>query len=133
MFLDWSTVFCLFLLTLYLTIRRLLHRLQIRDATSRHVLITGCDTGFGNLLARSLDGKGMLVIAGCLTAEGASKLQNVSSSRLKTLILDVADDESIASALENVTSILPNNKGDYLLCCLFQIYILHNSRLFIFR
>ena len=112
MFIDWSIVlFCLFLLTLYLTIRRFLRRIQIKDVTSRHVFITGCDTGFGNLLARSLDSKGVFVYAGCLTTEGASKLKDVSSSRLKTLILDVTDEDSVAKAHKNVTSFLPQNKG----------------------
>ena len=112
MTLDWSTVLlCVLILTLYLAIRRLLHRFQIKDVTSRHVLITGCDTGFGNLLSRSLDGQGVFVIAGCLTTEGASKLKDVSSSRLKILILDVTDEESVAKAFKNVTSFLPENKG----------------------
>ena len=31
----------------------------------RAVFITGCDTGFGNLLARRLDSYGFTVLAGC--------------------------------------------------------------------
>ncbi|CAG5865571.1 unnamed protein product [Menidia menidia] len=68
----------------------------------RHVLITGCDSGFGNLLARQLDGKGFRVIAACLTEKGAAGLAGAASPRLKTLLLDVTDSASVRSAVELV-------------------------------
>ena len=42
---------------------------------NRHVLVTGCDSGFGNLLARKLDQIGCPVFAACLTEDGAKKLK----------------------------------------------------------
>lgn len=84
-------------------------RWYIRDSyrvggfTQKHVFITGCDSGFGNLLARQLDRKGFKVIAGCLTEKGASDLAAVTSPRLKTLLLDVTDSASIRSAAEFVS------------------------------
>ena len=35
--------------------------------TKKAVLITGCDTGFGNLLAKRLANEGVTVFAACLT------------------------------------------------------------------
>ncbi|XP_062258047.1 retinol dehydrogenase 1 isoform X1 [Platichthys flesus] len=84
-------------------------RWYIRDSQrvggfgQRHVLITGCDSGFGNLLARQLDRKGVHVIAACLTEKGAADLAAAASSRLKTLLLDVTDSESIRRAVEFVS------------------------------
>uniref|UniRef100_A0A672YF24 Retinol dehydrogenase 1 n=1 Tax=Sphaeramia orbicularis TaxID=375764 RepID=A0A672YF24_9TELE len=76
--------------------------LHFGKSRSKHVLITGCDSGFGNLLARQLDGRGFRVIAACLTEEGASALSSLASPRLKTLQLDVTDSASIRRAVEAV-------------------------------
>ncbi|XP_005167985.2 retinol dehydrogenase 1 isoform X1 [Danio rerio] len=75
---------------------------QISGIHEKHVLITGCDSGFGNLVARQLDRQGFLVIAACLTETGASKLRATASPRLKTLQLNVTDSTSIDRALEYV-------------------------------
>ena len=77
----------------------------------RHVLITGCDTGFGNILAKSLDKKGCHVFATCLTTEGAESLKKVSSDRLHIILMDVADSDSIKAAFDFVNSILQNKSG----------------------
>ena len=39
-----------------------------------HVLISGCDTGVGHMLADQLFKKGYTVFAGCLNDEGVQKL-----------------------------------------------------------
>ncbi|XP_060590405.1 retinol dehydrogenase 7-like [Ruditapes philippinarum] len=77
-----------------------LSKLEIKNLSKRCVFITGCDTGFGNLLARTLDAKGVLVVAGCLTEKGARELKNQTSSRLKTVIVDVTDQSSVKKACE---------------------------------
>lgn len=66
------------------------------------MFITGCDSGFGNLLARQLDGTGFKVIAACLTENGAADLAAAASPRMKTLLLNVTDSASIRSAVEFV-------------------------------
>ena len=66
----------------------------------KHVFITGCDSGFGNLLARQLDRRGMRVLAACLTEKGAEELRNKTSDRLETVILDVTKTESIVAATQ---------------------------------
>ena len=68
---------------------------HLRD---KYVFITGCDSGFGNLLARQLDLRGLRVLAGCLTEQGAEQLRNQTSDRLQTVILDVTKTESVAAA-----------------------------------
>ncbi|XP_067109290.1 retinol dehydrogenase 1 [Osmerus mordax] len=75
---------------------------RVDDFDQKHVFITGCDSGFGNLVARQLDRKGFNVIAACLTEEGASELTAASSPRLKTLLFNVTDSASIRSAVEFV-------------------------------
>ncbi|XP_072253189.1 retinol dehydrogenase 1 [Leuresthes tenuis] len=85
-------------------------RWHIRDSykldgfSQKHVLITGCDSGFGNLLARQLDGKGFHVIAACLTEKGAADLAKAASPRLQTVLLNVTDSASVRSAVEFVSS-----------------------------
>ncbi|XP_053184407.1 retinol dehydrogenase 1 [Scomber japonicus] len=76
---------------------------KVNGFNQKHVFITGCDSGFGNLLARQLDQKGFQVIAACLTEEGAADLASRASPRLKTLLLNVTDSESIRRAVEFVS------------------------------
>ncbi|XP_067170094.1 retinol dehydrogenase 5 [Apteryx mantelli] len=65
----------------------------------KHVFITGCDSGFGNLLARRLDRGGFRVLAGCLTPKGAEELRRACSGRLRTALLDVTCPESVRRAV----------------------------------
>ncbi|XP_022099537.1 retinol dehydrogenase 7-like [Acanthaster planci] len=89
----------------------LLDRIYL-DTSGRYVLITGCDTGFGNLLARNLDKRrGCCVIAACLTEEGRDTLKRVASPRLTTLRLDVTSSESIRDARDAVEALIPEGKG----------------------
>ncbi|XP_044143152.1 retinol dehydrogenase 7-like [Bufo gargarizans] len=76
----------------------------------KYVLITGCDSGFGNLAAKQLDRRGMHVLAACLTQKGAENLKKETSSRLKTVILDVTDSQSVNDAAVWVASIV-GDKG----------------------
>ena len=86
---------------------------------SRYILVTGCDTGFGEKLARRLDSLGCHVFAGCLTEAGEVALHKVSSPRLLTLPLDVARPDSVRAALELVKDKLPPGKGlvNYMAIC----------------
>ncbi|XP_070533536.1 17-beta-hydroxysteroid dehydrogenase type 6-like isoform X2 [Ptychodera flava] len=83
----------------------------IEGIPSKYVLITGCDRGFGNQLAKRLDQKGFNVIAACLTEKGEDGIRSASSERLKTIRMDVTSDESITSAYNEVKRILPEGKG----------------------
>ncbi|XP_042749315.1 17-beta-hydroxysteroid dehydrogenase type 6-like, partial [Lagopus leucura] len=55
------------LLGLWLLWRWHRERQTVPGLEDKFVLITGCDSGFGNLLARQLDARGLQVLAGCLT------------------------------------------------------------------
>ncbi|XP_053384747.1 dehydrogenase/reductase SDR family member 9-like [Mercenaria mercenaria] len=77
----------------------LIQTLEINNQSNRYVFITGCDTGFGYLLARTLDAKGVNVVAGCHTEKWAHDLKKVTSSRLRTVVVDVTDKESVKKAV----------------------------------
>ncbi|CAJ1079343.1 retinol dehydrogenase 7-like [Xyrichtys novacula] len=95
---------CALLLAALALVRRFIREsYRIDGLRQKHVFITGCDSGFGNLLARQLDEKGIQVIAACLTEKGAADLTAAASSRMKTLLLDVTDSASIRRAVEFVS------------------------------
>ncbi|XP_049629482.1 dehydrogenase/reductase SDR family member 9 [Suncus etruscus] len=68
---------------------------KIPDIAEKYIFITGCDTGFGNLAAKTLDKKGFHVLAACLTESGSAALKAESSERLCTVLLDVTDPENV--------------------------------------
>lgn len=78
------------------------------------VLITGCSSGIGLALALELHARGHVVYA---SARKAEALQPLAAKGLKTLVLDVNDDASIAQALAQVQveqgclNLLVNNAG----------------------
>ncbi|CAO2581993.1 17-beta-hydroxysteroid dehydrogenase type 6 [Lemmus lemmus] len=89
------TLVCLYYLLRWYHERQVVSHLQ-----DKHVFIMGCDLGFGNLLARQLNRRGMRVLAACLTEKGAEELRNKTSDRLETVILDVTKTESIVAATQ---------------------------------
>ncbi|GFX63972.1 d-beta-hydroxybutyrate dehydrogenase, mitochondrial [Trichonephila clavipes] len=72
------------------------------------VLVTGCDSGFGNLFAKLLDTKGFLVYACCLFPDGfgANELRKNTSSNLKIIPLDVTKEKDVEKAVEFVKNSL---------------------------
>ena len=83
----------------YQAVKWLHGRIKLSDLHNRHVLVTGCDTGFGNLLVKHLDKLGIPVFAGCLTEEGQEKLRAVCSSNVFPMGLDVTKEESVQKCL----------------------------------
>ncbi|XP_068854897.1 LOW QUALITY PROTEIN: retinol dehydrogenase 5-like [Aphelocoma coerulescens] len=76
-------------------------RRTLPTVTDKHVFITGCDSGFGNLLARRLARRGYRVLAACLTPQGAESLRGDSGGgHLRTTLLDVTRSDSIRRAAE---------------------------------
>ncbi|KAK7796490.1 hypothetical protein U0070_014754 [Myodes glareolus] len=88
------------LVGLWTLLRLIRERQVVSHLQDKYVFITGCDSGFGNLLARQLDRRGMRVLAACLTETGAEELRNNTSKRLETVILDVTKTESIVAATQ---------------------------------
>eukprot|EP00066_Takifugu_rubripes_P007536 XP_003973175.1 PREDICTED: 11-cis retinol dehydrogenase-like [Takifugu rubripes] len=74
--------------------------LEIEGIPDKYVFVTGCDSGFGNLLCRKLDRRGFHVLAGCFTEKGADDLKRVAGPNLKTVLLNVTNEESIQKAME---------------------------------
>ncbi|KAL1775139.1 11-cis retinol dehydrogenase [Sigmodon hispidus] len=73
----------------------LLRDRQRLPASNAFIFITGCDSGFGRLLALQLDQKGFQVLASCLTPSGAEDLRQMASSRLHTILLDITDPQNV--------------------------------------
>ncbi|XP_053410719.1 retinol dehydrogenase 16-like isoform X2 [Nycticebus coucang] len=88
------------LVGLYYLLRWYRERQVVSHLRDKYVFITGCDSGFGNLLARQLDTRGLRVLAGCLTEKGAEQLRARTSDRLKTVSLDVTKTESVTAAAQ---------------------------------
>ncbi|KAE9415976.1 hypothetical protein Angca_007606, partial [Angiostrongylus cantonensis] len=89
----------------YLFPRFIWELFRIENLSSKAVLITGCDSGFGRELALQCVDKGFTVFAGCLTEKGEIALRtDCSSPKLHTVSLDVRSHESIRKAKEYVLS-----------------------------
>ncbi|KAL3045777.1 hypothetical protein OYC64_013935 [Pagothenia borchgrevinki] len=84
------------LLLLYYVYRWFRELPRVPDKGNKYVYITGCDSGFGNLLARHLDSKGFRVIASCFSEKGEEDLRKSCSPNLRTTHLDVRSQDSVA-------------------------------------
>ena len=69
------------------------------DTSRRCILITGCSSGIGLDAARTLSARGWRVFASCRKPEDCARLQ---AEGLDSPLLDYADPDSIAAALEQV-------------------------------
>ncbi|CAL1283842.1 unnamed protein product [Larinioides sclopetarius] len=95
----------------FMTITRRYFLKKKVSSDGKAVLITGCDSGFGNKIAKRMDSLGYYVFAACLNpqGDGAKHLTDQCSSRLRVLPLDVTNDRSVKSAKEYVMEHLGNN------------------------
>ncbi len=77
---------------------------------TKTVLITGCSSGIGHATAEHLAKKGYAVYA---TARKPESIEDLKSSGCQTLALDVTDEQSMRSAVEQVGAVdaLVNNAG----------------------
>jgi len=76
----------------------------------KSILITGCDTGFGNLAAIKIASRGDLkVFAGCLTDKGVQDLS--SKANIHPFRLDITKQASIDEAYEMIKSELGQDNG----------------------
>lgn len=99
-------LYLLGLLAFFFLYRWYRERKRVGNESEKYVYITGCDSGFGNLLARHLDKLGYLVIASCFTEKGEDELKKVSSERLTTIHLDVANTESVNKAAAAIKTLV---------------------------
>jgi NAD(P)-dependent dehydrogenase (short-subunit alcohol dehydrogenase family) len=80
---------------------------EAAPAGGRVALISGCSTGIGRATALRLDGKGWTVYAGVRKQEDADGLAAEGSDRLRPLILEVTDPDSIAACRQRLESDSP--------------------------
>ena len=66
--------------------------------------VTGCDSGFGAMVVSALDGAGFGCFAGCYTPEGAARLREACSARVRPVSLDVTSEESVTAAAAQIAS-----------------------------
>lgn len=71
------------------------------------VVITGCDTGFGRMLAERAAAQGFVVFAGCLTLQAVAEMTKMSKGekyghRLKPVVMDVTRDEHVEAVVSAV-------------------------------
>ncbi|KAH9498876.1 Retinol dehydrogenase 7 [Bulinus truncatus] len=104
------SVFVLIIITL-IFLEHVLRSLKVGSYQDKYVLITGCNSGFGQGLACQLDKLGFHVFAGYRTDEGRTYLKEQCSGRLVTILLDVSKNQSIEAALQEVKRSLPEGKG----------------------
>ena len=87
------------------------------NPNGKYVLISGCDTGFGNGLAIELDRLGFHVLAGVFDPKTIEKLEPILSARATVFRLDVTRQEDIDAAYKLVSEktstlhALVNNAG----------------------
>ena len=78
-------------------------------------MITGCDTGFGHDLAKSLHRLGFTVFAGCLNdcSDGALALKKLGAvtNSLHVIQMDVTSQEQVDAARDYVHRNLPSDAG----------------------
>uniref|UniRef100_A0A914UTJ2 Uncharacterized protein n=1 Tax=Plectus sambesii TaxID=2011161 RepID=A0A914UTJ2_9BILA len=99
----------------FFIVRHYLEKLLLPNLEQRHVFVTGCDTGFGHLLALQLAKHNIPVFAGCFTEKGAEELKKKAKSlnqgKIETVQLDVTNQESVDKAFDTVKKSLGSNKG----------------------
>lgn len=97
----------------YLTaaINRCYYGRMIVSSLGKAVLITGCDSGFGHLLAKKLNKLGFTVIAACLDSKASEKLvlETVFPQRMLVTKLDVTRDQDVQNCYDAVVQMLHNN------------------------
>jgi len=65
--------------------------------------VTGCDTGFGNVVVKLLDDAGHGVFAGCFMAKSLETLK-AQGKNIVPLQLDVTNEDSVAAAAKEIAS-----------------------------
>lgn len=82
--LGWLLLGLISVIVVVALVRRVLYSGYVsivrKDGSRRHVLITGCDTGFGNGLAHRLHQHGFFVFAACLTQEAADAFNDIDDT-----------------------------------------------------
>lgn len=117
-------LYVLGLVALWFVFRWFKETKRVSNKEDKYVYITGCDSGFGNLLARHLDKLGFRVIAACFTEKGEDELKKISSERLTTTHLDVTDSTSVSKTAALIKTLV-GEKGEWVQGCFVLLYLFH--------
>ena len=98
------------IIIIFVFVDRYLRCKPVENVSDKYILITGCDTGFGQRAAL-LFAKKCHVIAGCLTNEGCQRLRQESLANLIPIQMDVRGVTSIQDAYVQVEKIVPEAEG----------------------
>ncbi|KAK8763978.1 hypothetical protein V5799_033407 [Amblyomma americanum] len=82
------------------------------EPKGKAILITGCDTGFGHMLAKQLASDGFFVFAGCLDENGDGARTLKKAENMLVLQMDVTKEEEISRALQAVEDSLDGRGCD---------------------
>jgi NADP-dependent 3-hydroxy acid dehydrogenase YdfG len=67
------------------------------------IVITGCDSGFGELLSKRFSQKGFRVISGCLTLDGIKNLESVVTKAVLCDVTNEVDLQKLAQEVEDIS------------------------------
>ena len=102
---------------LLLVWRYLFRRLLFRNVSSikqRAVVVTGCDSGFGRMIALRLHDLGATVYAGCISRSSCDELNRSDRKRMHAFICDVTKDDDVAKCAMRV------EKSGHVVCALIN-------------
>uniref|UniRef100_A0A0N4Z0S7 Estradiol 17-beta-dehydrogenase n=1 Tax=Parastrongyloides trichosuri TaxID=131310 RepID=A0A0N4Z0S7_PARTI len=102
-------IFIISILIFFYIIRKILETLTISSIEKKSVLITGCDSGFGRLIALKCIRNNMVVFPTCMTDEGIKELEEEGKkygSKTYPLKMNVTSDESCSKNLKYVQEVL---------------------------
>ena len=80
--------------------------------SGKAILITGCDSGFGKMLATQLSQREIFIYGGCLTKIGVRDLAQLNNPLLRPILMDVTNDDSVKNVFEQVKTELEAGNMD---------------------
>lgn len=87
-------------------------KMTVKGDGKKFVYVTGCDTGFGSIVSRSLHKLGFGVFAGCYLQSSMDELiAECGGDRMVPLLLDVSKEESVTAASETLRAALSARPG----------------------
>ena len=95
----WSSL-CVTLVTFYFLLNFFVDH-WISTKEKKHILVTGCDSGFGLQTALELSESNCKVFAGCLTQDGVNRLQNDERFQGMAFIMDVTKEDDVQKSKRN--------------------------------
>lgn len=100
--------------------------LQWFSPNNKTILITGCDSGIGHLLAKHFHSLGSIVFATVLKIDGLGAkqlIQSCGAERMHLIQMDVTDDCQVNNALNSVNHYLKQYQSEGILFSMFGLIL----------